>query len=240
MMDFALRSTQRELMDDYKGSSQELRTILADINRVNQLLGGMAITRNAVFRLMEAHPKESYTILDVGCADGFMLRSLCSDARKRGLSVNCIGVDLNWDALQLAQEQSADFPEIRYLQKDVLGEDMEAISCDIVISSLTLHHFSDADIPMFMERFLVLASLGVIINDLHRNALAYHLFKAFGLFFIKTPTARIDGLTSIQRAFKREELEHFAQALPKAKHHISWKWAFRYVWIIEHKQTEHL
>ena len=240
MSSFAIRSTQKELMDTYSGPLEELRTILADINRVNRLLGGIAITQDAVFRLIEENPKKSYTILDVGCADGYMLRSLCIAARSRGLSLKCIGVDLNGDALQLAQEQSSDFPEIRYLKKNVLHGGMEAVDCDIVISSLTLHHFNDADIVVFLKRFLDLAALGVVINDLQRNPLAYYLFKPFSLFFIKTRTARIDGLISIQRAFKRRDLQRFAEALPQARHHISWQWAFRYLWIMDHKPKEHL
>ena len=40
-----------------------------------------------------------------------------------------------------------------------------------------------------------------------------------------------DGLISILRAFKREELEHMSEKL-NLKSQISWKWAFRYQWII--------
>jgi 2-polyprenyl-3-methyl-5-hydroxy-6-metoxy-1,4-benzoquinol methylase len=239
MINIALRSTQKELMDTYTGNIGELKVILDDINTVNQWLGGLRITERAVFQMIASNSKISYTILDVGCADGFVLRSLVMAARKRGISLQCIGVDLNGDALQLAMDQSTHFPEIRYLQKDVLSEEVGALSCDIVISSLTMHHFSDPEIYVFSKRFLGLAKLGVVINDLHRSALAYYLFRVFSFFFIKTKTARIDGLISIQRAFKRKELEHFAEALPHAKHRIFWRWAFRYIWIFEHKSKKH-
>ena len=43
-----------------------------------------------------------------------------------------------------------------------------------------------------------------------------------------------DGLTSILRGFKREELESFSNIL-QVKPQIKWKWAFRYQWIIQNK-----
>ena len=43
-----------------------------------------------------------------------------------------------------------------------------------------------------------------------------------------------DGLISILRGFKREELESFSNIL-QVKPQIKWKWAFRYQWIIQNK-----
>ncbi|MFS4415172.1 methyltransferase domain-containing protein [Maribacter sp. 2307ULW6-5] len=235
MIDVSVRSTQRELMDDFNGSVDELRVILKDINRVNALLGGNRITVNAVFSLIAAHPKESYTIMDVGCADGNMLRALALEARKRGVALRLVGVDLNAHALAIAKEASRAFPEISYLEQDVLHPEVGRMPCDLVLATLTMHHFPEDLISQFTQRFLDMARIGVVINDLHRNALAYYLFHAFSLFFIKTRTAKIDGLRSIQRAFTRADLQQFAQALPQATHRIAWKWAFRYLWVFQHK-----
>jgi hypothetical protein len=44
--------------------------------------------------------------------------------------------------------------------------------------------------------------------------------------------SREDGLTSILRGFKKEELEAFSKKLGFKKYSIQWKWAFRYQWII--------
>jgi hypothetical protein len=42
---------------------------------------------------------------------------------------------------------------------------------------------------------------------------------------------REDGLTSILKAFKRIDLEEFSKKL-NYKSTITWRWAFRYQWII--------
>ncbi|TLF45023.1 methyltransferase domain-containing protein [Maribacter aurantiacus] len=231
MMDISVRSRQKEQLDDFQGSRKELGVMLEDINRVNRLLGGIKITSNAVFRMIREHKKESYTILDVGCSDGDMLRKLALSARKSQIPINFIGLDLNNDALELAKIKSVDFPEISYLNRDVFT--LNSIEVDIVITTLTLHHFSNTNIPIFLERFVNMAHIGVIINDLQRSRLAYYLFKAFSVIFIKTETAKNDGLISILRGFKKKELQTFSDQLTNVQHQISWKWAFRYRWILK-------
>lgn len=235
MVDFRHRSTQFEIMDTFTGTTNELDTILKDINRVNKLLGGYAITLNAVFELLTNNPKKSYTILDMGCAEGTMLRKLAVEARKRALPIKLIGVDLNKQALELAREYSKDFPEITYMECDILTTDFSEIKIDVVMTTLTLHHFTDDGVVKLVNRFNSMASLGVVINDLQRSRLAYYLFQAFSLFFIKTKIARWDGLLSIKRAFTKADLEGYANAVLNAKHSIKWKWAFRYVWVLKKK-----
>lgn len=230
-MDLSERSKEIELMDGFQGTENELELVLTDINRVNAVLGGNAITLEAVFRLLRKHPKKSYTILDVGCADGNMLREIALRARKAKIIIKLIGLDLNDLSLVIAKKKSLKFPEIEYLNQDVFT--LENMDLDIVITTLTLHHFRDRDIPKFLHRFSEMASIGVVINDLQRSRLAYYLFRAFSVIFIKTYTAKHDGLISILRGFKKKELQNFADQLPNIDHQISWKWAFRFRWVLQ-------
>jgi hypothetical protein len=235
MVDFTQRSSQIEIMDTYTGTTEGLEVILKDINRVNRLLGGYRITLNAVFELLKTTNKESYTILDMGCAEGTMLRKLALVARKRNISLNLIGVDLNKQSLQLARRYSSDFPEISYMESDILTADFSHLQIDVVMTTLTLHHFSDEGVVQFVNQFNKLALIGVVINDLQRSSVAYYLFKVFSLFFIKTEIAKNDGLLSIRRAFRQRELVSYAAKVKNASHNINWKWAFRYVWILKKK-----
>ena len=84
-----------------------------------------------------------------------------------------------------------------------------------------------------MKQFVKLAQVGVIINDLHRSKIAYLLFRLFSRIFIKSHVAKNDGLVSIASGFKKEELKIFAQQLKLAHSEITWKWAFRYLWLIK-------
>ncbi|WP_405397177.1 methyltransferase domain-containing protein [Maribacter sp. Asnod2-G09] len=235
MVDFTQRSSEVEIMDTFSGTTNELETILQDINRVNRLLGGYGITLDAVFKLLEKNKQESYTILDMGCAEGTMLRKLALAARKKNIKLKLIGVDFNEQGLQLAQQYSSDYPEISYLNTDILKTDFSEWNVDVVMTTLTLHHFTDEGVVEFVNRFVEIANLGVVINDLERSPVAYYLFKVFSLFFIKTEIAKKDGLLSIRRAFIKKELLHFADKVTNASHHIKWKWAFRYAWVLQKK-----
>jgi hypothetical protein len=50
--------------------------------------------------------------------------------------------------------------------------------------------------------------------------------------FIKNNMIIEDGLTSVLRGFKRKDLVKIAQKI-NVKSQISWKWAFRFQWIIQ-------
>ena len=74
--------------------------------------------------------------------------------------------------------------------------------------------------------------IGIVINDLHRSTLAYRLFQGLCFAFQLNAMSREDGLVSILRGFKKNELVHFSKKLKFSNYKIQWKWAFRYQWII--------
>lgn len=240
MINFSERSVEMELMDDLSVERDVLRKVLTDIDRVNHLLGGSKITLEGVSRLITGDSQKSYTILDIGCGNGSILRKLVLWARSQHIELRCIGIDLNEKSLELAKVLSDDFPEISYQMQDVLALRPADLECDILICTLTMHHFLNRDIPIFLERFTSLARIGIVINDLQRSALAYGLFKVFSAIFIHSKIAKHDGLVSIRRGFVKEELRDFAKALPMMDHDIRWKWAFRYVWVMRHKRLSKL
>ncbi len=231
--DLSKRSTEPELMDDFQGSIDLLKAVFEDINKVNRILGGNQITVNAVARLIRENPKEKYVIVDMGCGDGSMLREVAQYCRKKGIKTELIGIDLNREALSIAIENSTEYSEISFQYADILTFSTETLNCDIVINTLTMHHFTDTQLVIFLNKFIELGRIGVVINDLQRSRIAYYLFKLFSVIFIKTKVAKIDGLISINKGFVKSDLLSYAKGLPSVSHQIKWKWAFRYVWVMK-------
>lgn len=230
--DFSIRNRESERMDDPDIKQNLLEEVLCDIDRTNRILRGNRITVHGVGQLIQEFPQKSYTILDMGCGNGSMLRKVVNLGRAMGVEVEAIGIDLSERGLAIAKASSFDFPEIRYLKQDILTLDPDQLNCDILLCSLTMHHFYNENIPVFLEQFTKLARIGVVINDLQRSPLAYHLFRGFSAIFIRTEIARHDGLISIKSGFTKSELEDFAKDLPAVQHDIQWKWAFRYLWVM--------
>ncbi|NQZ43618.1 MAG: methyltransferase domain-containing protein [Flavobacteriaceae bacterium] len=233
-MDFSLRSTVLEHMDDPCLDKESYQKAYKDINRCNRLLGGNAITIQGVLDLLKRHPKKSYTIYDMGCGDGQMLRSLSKALDKQEVTYELVGIDLRDEVLDIAREASAAYPQIRYEQTDLMAL-KGGQHCDIVLCTLTMHHFEEEAIHAFTRQFADMARVGVVINDLQRSTWAYRLFQLFSLVFIRTEIAKDDGLISISKGFRQAELEDFAARLPECEHRIEWKWAFRYRWIFSPK-----
>ena len=182
--------------------------------------------------MLEKQPaKQNYQIIDLGCGGGDILREIADFGRRKNLRFKLVGIDANEETIRYARQISPAYPEISYEHCDIFSKEFRSMNYDIVLSTLFLHHFGDQELPDLINQMINRASMGIIINDLHRNRLAYYLFK-FICLFISNTMIKEDGLTSVLRGFKRHELEKLAERnglLGK----IAWKWAFRYQWIIK-------
>lgn len=227
------RTPASEIMDDLRMEGETLRETLDQIAHVNQVLGGNRVTLEGVSTLMENVPSgKEVTIADIGCGNGDMLRALAKLARKKGWRVKLIGIDANGYTANYAAVLSEQYPEITYYCIDILDEKFRELQYDIVLCTLTLHHFEDRQIVKLMSVFRRNATIGIVINDLHRSALAYRLFQLFSQIAGLGKMAKEDGLVSILRGFKRKELQELSQKLNINQYTLRWKWAFRYQWII--------
>jgi 2-polyprenyl-3-methyl-5-hydroxy-6-metoxy-1,4-benzoquinol methylase len=227
------RSEETEIMDDFNIHGTELEQALISIARINQLLGGNRLTINAVDKIISATGKDKkIKILDLGCGNGDMLRALSRLAERKNYSFNMTGIDANAFTVQHAKKLSVDYPEINYICADLLDPDFFPEKCDIILFTLTLHHFTDEQIVALLEKATQCARLAIVINDLERSRLSYMLFCLISKIFRLNRMNAIDGRLSILRGFKRKELKALAHKMNFKNYAIRWKWAFRYQWII--------
>lgn len=230
----SFRTNQAEIMDNFELSGKELENILAELENINKWLGGNKVTLNGIKKILGQNSDEKeWHIVDVGCGNGSMLREIAHWGKKNSINFKLTGIDANRNAISIAKQLSENFPTIEYQTNDVFSEDYRKQNFDIVLCTLTLHHFTDPQIIELLKLFHRQAKSGVLINDLHRSKIAYRLFQAFCSVFINNEIARKDGLTSILRGFKKNDLEKFSAKLPASQAEIKWKWAFRYQWIIQ-------
>jgi len=228
------RSNEPETMDNFHMEGEILKDALDKIASINQLLGGNKVTLEGIKKLMSGQPVSTmFRITDIGCGNGDMLRAVASYALQNQLNVELLGIDANNFTVQHARNLSADFPNIKYKCTDIFDAKSPLQSCDIVLCTLTLHHFKDEEIIGLLRDFQRKAELGFVVNDLHRSALAYHLFRIICFVFKLNHMSRSDGLISILRGFKRKDLEKYSAVLQLKNSTIKWKWAFRYQWIVK-------
>ncbi|MDI5888751.1 methyltransferase domain-containing protein [Flavobacterium yafengii] len=227
------RTDTLETMDDFAMEGEILRDALDKIAKINQLLGGNQLTLQGVQDLTSSISKSNeIVIVDVGCGNGDMLRTLADFGLKNKLKFQLIGIDANSFTISHAQQLSQNYPNISYRCEDIFETSFKELKYDIILCTLTLHHFKDKEIVDLLNVFYANSTIGIVINDLQRSAIAYRLFQALCFVFRLNEMSREDGLTSILRGFKKEELIHFSKKLSFKNYKIHWKWAFRYQWII--------
>ncbi|WP_324755688.1 methyltransferase domain-containing protein [Sphingobacterium thalpophilum] len=227
------RTAQTEIMDDFSLEGTELRTTLDQLSLINRFLGGNSTTLNGVKKLLaKTGTVQTIMVIDIGCGNGDMLRILSDYGFQNNIDFKMVGIDANSFTIDYARKLSGDYPNISYRCADVFEENFETASFDIVLCTLTLHHFNDEKIVHFMRVLSRLARVGVVINDLQRSKIAYRLFQTICFLFRLNKMTKDDGLISILRGFKKCELERLAKQLHLKNYSLHWKWAFRYQWII--------
>lgn len=228
------RSDADEIMDDFALEGETLRDALDKIAKINQLLGGNKLTLQGVQKLLENKSKTTeIRIVDIGCGNGDMLRYLADYAKNNNWNFKLIGVDANNFTINHAINLSKDYSTISYLCEDIFDTEFDNLKCDIVLCTLTLHHFKENELEKLMAQFYKNTTIGIVVNDLQRSAIAYRLFQALCFVFQLNKMSKEDGLVSILRGFKRSELEATSNKLNFKNYTINWKWAFRYQWIVK-------
>lgn len=207
---FKTRSTGLERIDTGDYTVEEYDRFLREIAFINKYLGDERALRKSLFGEIDGADLQEFSVLDVGCGSGELLRSIAHFAR-RSLRPACklVGLDLNEISTRTARSNSSEFPEIDIVRGDAFQLPFADDTFDYAISSLFLHHLSDTQIPLVLAEMSRVARRVVFVIDLHRHPAAYVLYKIFCFAFHISPLVTHDGSLSILRGFKPHDLERF-------------------------------
>jgi SAM-dependent methyltransferase len=226
-MNFAQRNDLSELMDTESVTAEDFAACLKDLATVNRLTLAMRPTFTWLDRLTRDWPADRpLSVLDVGFGQGDMLRAIWRWAQRRNLAVALEGIDLNPLSELAAREATPREMNIRFRTGDVFSLPSER-RVDVIISSLVTHHLTDAQIVAFIRLMEAQTNSGWFINDLHRHALSYQVFRAWAALAGWHRFVRHDGPVSIARSFRRADwVRYLAEAGVAAE--IAWYMPFRY------------
>lgn len=197
-----------ELMDRPQPVSAELERDLENLRQLNHYFGSYALIQRFMRRWIQ--PGDQIRIVDLATGSGDIPRLIVDHARSIGAKVKIDALDQQAATLEIARTLSADYPEIAFVQADILKwEPSEPY--DIVLNSLALHHFSEGDAVRLLRHCRDLSRKFVLVSDLRRGLLAtvgVHLLTAL---IFREPMTREDGRTSAARAFSFDELDELAR-----------------------------
>jgi len=228
MIDFAERSTEKEQMDDLNCSGEELAQTLRELKTINKLLGGNYVTTNGLAKIFKSYPQNLYTVADIGCGGGDMIRVMDSWAKNNGFQVNFIGIDANRNIIDLASVRLADLPKVAWRVQNVFDSEFSDEKVDISTCTLFTHHFTDQELVGLIRSIKSKSRIGLVINDLHRHPLAYYSIKWLTKLFSKSPMVQNDAAVSVARSFSKEDWIRILDASSIPDFEIKWHWAFRW------------
>ena len=222
------RSIAKECIDDPQVDAWTLRQTYNQVKSINVYTLGYWPTLRAVGYFLRRYGiNRRINILDIGCGDGETLRHIDDYARHRNFSLELTGIDLNPEVISTAVELTS--PAIHFKNGDILANNGNE-SYDLIINSLTMHHFTDQEIVRLMQWMCDHSRIGWFISDLHRQGIAYYFIKYFSRLCGFNYLVCHDAPLSVARGFRRREwTDLLIQAginLDRIK--ISWYPNFRY------------
>lgn len=225
--DFSRRATEPELMDTERVGDAELAACLADLETVNRLTRATAPTLGFLHRVAKGWPAGAeLRVLDVGVGQGGMLRAIHRWAEGRGLRPRLTGLDLNPQCLAAARAATPPEMAIQWVESDALAH-VPAERPHAIVTSLFMHHLSDAEVVRFLRWQEGAASHGWFVNDLHRHWFAWGGFWLLSRFAGWHRFVRHDGPLSVRRAFVRAEWERLLAEAGIGDAAIRWHLPFR-------------
>jgi 2-polyprenyl-3-methyl-5-hydroxy-6-metoxy-1,4-benzoquinol methylase len=242
-MNFKTRSYKKELMDDLNLASEDLKKNLDELEFINTTLGGykvltsaldMLYKENKISKNQENQNTKTVTLADIGSGGGDTLRQIAKWFEKKNIKAKLTGIDANDFMINYAQNKSQNFPQISYEKLNVFDIDAKNENrYDWATMSLFCHHFTDEELILIFKNIQKLTSKGFIINDLHRNPIAYYSIYFLTRLFNGSYLVKNDAPLSVLRAFKKQDLITLLEKAGIKKYRIKWQWAFRFQVIVE-------
>jgi len=228
-MNFKQRSNTKELLDGDQIPFEDILVNMQELNTINTLLGGHAITVEGIKVL--ARSKKQLHICEIGCGGGDNLVAIAKYAKANKINLYITGIDIKQACIEVAKGRDL------LHNAELIVSDYQAVSFatkpDIIFSSLFCHHFSHAQLIEQVQWMKANAAIGFFINDLQRNWLAYHSIKILTQLFSSSYLVKHDAPLSVARGFHRVEWMKIFNDAKIDRYTVQWKWAFRYLIVVK-------
>lgn len=209
-LDLEHRATElTELMDDPDCDIDQLRRTYSQFRYVNAVVAGWRrVYRQRIRPLLSVD--RVTTLLDVGCGGADVPRALVRWAARDRLRLQVTAIDPDERALGYATSLPA-LTGLTLRQAPTAELVAERQQFDVVVSNHLLHHLTVPDLRRLVADSELLARRLVVHNDIARSRLAYSAYALGSRPFGRRSFVAVDGLRSIRRSYRGEELAAMVQ-----------------------------
>lgn len=217
--DLETRHIGPELMDDANTSSEEIIKTYKHFEIINLLFSRIrTLARQYIVKDIKRRNLQEVTILDIGCGGGdfaFWFYDLCYSM---GIQTKIICLDYDIRAINYAKQKTGNRKSIEFVCGDAHNLHELNLKAHYITANHFLHHVPNENISTLIEQIYSAASCGILVNDILRTYIGFLAFTIFGRFFLNGGFTRTDGRISIQRGFRKYELNKFVHKAGLTNH----------------------
>ncbi len=209
-----------ELLDQPGHDAAELAANLHDIRTVNHLAGGVSTVLRHLPGLVRRVPQGGpVEILDLATGSGDIPLAIAGWAARGGYPLRLTVTDLSPQILTQARRTLAGVPGVTFTVCDAREVPLPERSFDIVLCSLSLHHFTPGEAVRVLREMERLSRSGFILNDIRRSAAGYVAAWVTSRVATRNRLTRHDMPLSVLRAYTPDELRALLReaAIPDAR-----------------------
>ena len=196
-----------ELLDQAGHDPAELTANLRDIRTVNRLAGGVATVLRHLPGLVSQIPHgRPVEILDLATGCGDIPLSLAAWAERQSRPLHLAVTDRSPEILAEARRTLAGVPGVTFTVCDARAVPFPERSFDIVLCSLSLHHFAPGEAVQVLREMDRLSRIGFILNDIRRCLSGFVAAWAASRVATRNRLTRHDMPLSVLRAYTPDEL----------------------------------
>src|SRR5205814_5895616 len=177
---------------------------LRDIARLNALFGGTRAVVRELEPFFERGKREAWTLLDVGTGLGDIPRAAAAAARRHGITLRLVGIELNRTAARLAQGADGG---LAVALADGAALPLGPRSVDVVVASQVLHHVPRPVAVRWIAGFDRVARRAVVLADLRRSRVAMAGVWAASVGLGMSGVTRHDAVVSLKRGYTKQEFD---------------------------------
>ncbi len=202
-MDFTRRSEEKEIIDLRPLTPAENASAFKRMAWVNRFLGGSGVILHHLKRFSKKwEPGRLVRILDLGTGISDIPEAIIKWGKRNHFNIQITALDLCLEPLKSDRAVN----EISRVQASCFALPFQPEMFDYCIASMFFHHLKDEEIHTLLIEISGMVKQGIIINDLYRSFIPYAGFWLMTLF-MGDPLFRHDGLISIQKGFRAEDLK---------------------------------
>jgi ubiquinone/menaquinone biosynthesis C-methylase UbiE len=205
---------------------------LADLRRVNGLLLGYgSVVRTLLPRLLRERGPDPgpQILLDLGTGSGDVAAAVQRAARRRGILLQPLGVDIKLRHLAIGRRRH---PEQWHVVASAEALPFAQGAVDWSLSTLFFHHFGGPANRRIVTEMCRVTRRAVGIIDLRRSALLrWFLGPLLRLLGVST-VARIDGEISARHAWSLSQVRTLGTTLGLAPEELRRRFPFRFSWVL--------